>query len=163
MPYVRTKSQPVPRAITASSTAWSPAMPFTISFTVPSPPTATSRVAPPSAAERASAPSWPGRCDRSASPSSPSARARRSRLGQRRPVVPFADAGLTRKTVLPLMLGLGCDRGERDAGHPVDGGLELLVRDPRELLADDDVADREQAARLHTAQRSEREQDGGLH
>jgi len=49
MPYVRTKSQPVPRGITASSTSSRPAIPFTTSLTVPSPPTTTSRLAPPSA------------------------------------------------------------------------------------------------------------------
>src|SRR6266571_5327213 len=47
--YVRTKSQPVPRGITASSTS-RPAIPFTTSFTEPSPPTTTSSTAPPSTA-----------------------------------------------------------------------------------------------------------------
>jgi hypothetical protein len=40
------------------------------------------------------------------------------------------------------------DRRQRDARHPVDRGAQLVVGDPRELVADDDVADREQAPRL---------------
>ena len=71
------------------------------SFTEPSPPTTTSSRAPPSAASRASSARWPCRSLRSASPSSPVAAARRASSGQRRPVAPFADAGLTRKTVSP--------------------------------------------------------------
>src|SRR6266566_6335515 len=138
-----------------------PAIPFTISFTVPSPPTATRSDAPRSAALRASSPSSPGRLERSASPASPSSRARRSRDGQRRPVAPFADAGLTRKTVWPLMFGR--DRGECDPGHAIDGSLELVVRDPREVLADHDVADREQAACLDAPQRADCKKDGRLH
>ena len=55
IPYVRTKSQPVPRGTTASSGAASrPTSPFATSFTEPSPPTTTSSRAPPSAASRAS-------------------------------------------------------------------------------------------------------------
>jgi hypothetical protein len=50
---VRTKSHPVPRAITAISTFRS-ATPFTTSFTDPSPPTTTSSSAPAAAASRAS-------------------------------------------------------------------------------------------------------------
>ena len=75
-----------------------PARPFATSFTEPSPPTTTSSLAPPTAASRASSPRWPRRSLRSAGPSSPAAAARRWSSGQRRPVEPFADAGLTRKT-----------------------------------------------------------------
>ena len=70
MPYVRTKSQPVPRAITAISTS-SSAAPFATSFTEPSPPTTTSSFAPAPAACRASSVRCPGRSEKSASPFSP--------------------------------------------------------------------------------------------
>src|SRR5436309_11787260 len=160
MPYVRTKSQPVPRGITARSTPSRPARPCTTSFTVPSPPTATSSVAPSSAARRASSPSWRGRSEGRASPPRPSVAARCASSGQRRPVEPFSAAGLTRKTVSLMARN---DRLERDAGHAVDGGLELVVRDPRELLADHDVAHGQEAAGLHAAQGPDREEHGGLH
>jgi hypothetical protein len=58
---------------------------------------------------------------------------------------------------------IGGDRGEGDARHPVDGRLEFLVRDSRELAADDDVADRQQAARLDLAQSADREDHRRLH
>ena len=54
IPYVRPKSMPVPSGIVARSTS-RPAIPFTTSFSVPSPPTATTSVAPPSTALRARA------------------------------------------------------------------------------------------------------------
>src|SRR5690242_19583390 len=160
MPKVRTKSPPVPRWTTASSTSSTPAMPFTTSLTVPSPPTATIRRAPPIAASRASSARCSGRSDRNASPVSPRSAARRAISGQRFPVAPPSEAGLTRKAVL---LMVACDGRERDAGHAVDGGLEVLVGDARELAADDDVAHRQQTPGLHLAQRPEREDDGRLH
>src|SRR4029077_17747616 len=95
------------------------------------------------------------------SPLSPSPAARCASSGQRRPVTPLSDAGLTRKTV-PLM-GFRSDGRERDARHPVDGGAELVVGDPLELALDDDVADGEEAARLDLPKRAEREEDRSLH
>ncbi len=77
-----------------------PSRPFTTSWTVPSPPTTTSWVAPARTASAASSLSCPGRSDMSASPRRPSSAARRASTGHLRPVEPFADAGLTRKTVL---------------------------------------------------------------
>ena len=77
----------------------------------------------------------------------PAAAAARAISGQRRPVDPLADAGLTRKTVLML----GGDGRERDARHAVDGRTELLVGDALELALDHDVADGQQAARLDAA------------
>ena len=46
----------------------------------------------------------------------------------------------------------GCRRLERDPGHPVDRGAQLLVGDAHELALDDDVADGEQAAAVHPAE-----------
>jgi len=89
----------VPRAITAISTPSSPAIPFATSLTEPSPPTTTSSFAPSRAASAARWVSCPGFCEKSVSPVSPCAAASRAISGQRRPVDPFADAGLTRKTV----------------------------------------------------------------
>ena len=59
-------------------------MPLTTSFTVPSPPTATSSEAV-AAASRASSIRWPGRSESSASPCSPSAAARCASSGQSPP------------------------------------------------------------------------------
>src|SRR5919201_980230 len=160
IPYVRTKSQPVPRGITASSTPSRPASPCTISLTVPSPPTATTTDAPSSAACAASCPSCPGRSERSASPLNPSASARCASLGQPRPTAPPSAAGLTRKTVSLMAC---CDGLEGHAGHAVDGRAQVDIRDPRELLADHDVADRQQAARVDTAKGTDREQHRRLH
>src|SRR5580704_7642342 len=138
-------------AISASE----PAAPLTTSLRVPSPPTTTS--SPPSAAAAAaSSISWPGRSERIGSPPRPSARARASSSGQRRPVVPLPLAGLTRKTALRLIATAGGsplgERGslgdgdvERERRHPVDGGPQLLVGDAREDALDDDVAHRQQA------------------
>src|SRR5438105_10185165 len=150
---------PVPSGIVASSTPSRSAMPFTTSFSVPSPPTATTRRAPPSTAPRASSIKCPGCSEKSVSPSSPSADARRASSGQRFPVAPLLDAGLTKKTV--LMVG-GRDV-ERDARHAVDGGAQLVVADPLELALDDDVADGQEAAGLDAADRSDREQRRCLH
>src|SRR5438874_7886598 len=160
MPYVRTKSQPVPRGITASSTPPRPARPCTTSFTVPSPPTATTSKAPSSAARAASPPSWPGRSESSASPLRPSAAARSANSGQRRPTDPPSAAGLTRKTVSLMASGKG---RERDAGHAIDRSAKVDVGDPGELLADDDVAHSQQAARLDAAKGTDREQHSRLH
>src|SRR5512133_4368173 len=159
MRYVLTKSQPVPRGITATSTSSRPAIPFTTSLTVPSPPTITSRRAPASAASLASSPSCPGRSESRASPRSPREAALCASSGQRRPVAPFSDAGLTRKTT-SLM---GRDGRQRDPSHPVDRCAQVVVGDPRELLADDDVAHGEQAAGLDPTQRADREQHRRLH
>ena len=43
--------------------------------------------------------------------------------GQRLPVAPLSEAGLTRKTVLSA----ANDRLQGDPGHAVDRGLEVLV------------------------------------
>src|SRR5689334_18918682 len=152
---------PVPRGIVASS-GLPPARttPFTTSFSVPSPPTATTSSAPSRTACSASSVSCPGRSEKSVSPARPSASARRASSGQRLPVAPPADAGLTRKTARPLIGGRG---REGDARHPVDGGAQLLVRDPLELALDHDVADGEEAARVHLAQRAEGEEHRRLH
>src|SRR5512133_2889299 len=153
MPKVRMKSPPVPRCTTASSTPSPPAMPLTTSFTVPSPPTATTSRAPPVAASRARSARCSGRSERNASPVRPRSAARRAISGQRFPVVPPSEAGLTRKAVLLI----GGDRGQGDAGHAVDRRLEILVGDSSELAADDDVADGQQATRLDLAQGADRE------
>src|SRR5439155_13726447 len=117
-----------------------------------SPPTTTSRDAPPSAASRASVVSSPGRLEKSASPSSPAAAARRAISGHRRPVAQLSDAGLTRKTlsfkwssaahadndvgggggfvaaipgrVARSVLLAGRRRRECDPRHPVDRGAQ---------------------------------------
>src|SRR6476661_1827921 len=134
MPYVRPKSMPVPSGIVARSTS-RPAIPFTTSFSVPSPPTATTSVAPRSTAPRASS----IRCS-----------------GRRLPVAPLSDAGLTRKTVdtASQRSVIGDGHVERDLRHAVDGGAQIVVRDPLELALDDDVADGEQASGLDAAQRT---------
>src|SRR3954470_2667156 len=151
---------PVPSGMVASSVAVPPARcsPFTASLRVPSPPTATTRSAPPRAACSARSIRWPGRSEKSVSPASPRPAARCASSGQRLPVAPLLDAGLTRKTV--LIVG---DRREGDARHPVDRRAQLLVADPLEVALDDDVAHRQQAAGLHPPERAEREQDRRLH
>src|SRR6476646_4823528 len=158
MPEVRTKSQPVPRGITASSTS-RPAIPLTTSLTVPSPPTATSSEAL-AAASRASSVRWPGRSDISASPCNPSAAAWCASSGQRLPAAPASAAGLTRKVTALMAAGHG---RECDTRHAVDRGAQLVVRDARELLADHDVAHRQQAAGLDPAQCADREQHRRFH
>src|SRR3954468_5117290 len=152
---------PVPSGIVATSAAPPERrIPFTTSFSVPSPPTATSSAAPSRTARSASSIRCPGRSEKSASPRSPSPSARWASSGQRLPVAPPSDAGLTRKTVL---MGAGGGGRECDARHPVDGAAQFLVSDPLELALDDDVADREQAAGVHLAERAEREEDRSLH
>src|SRR4051794_17735727 len=157
---VRAKSRPVPRGTTASSGPTTPATPFTTSLTVPSPPTTTSS----SYSCAACAASWvisPAAEETSTSPFRPSCAARCASSGQRRPVEPPADAGLTRKTVRALMTG---GRGrERDPRHPVDPGLQLAVGDPREDALDGDVRHGERAARLRAAQRCDGEERRRLH
>src|SRR5262249_9365694 len=160
---VREKSQPVPRGTTASSTPLASVSPLTTSFTEPSPPTTTRKVAPPATASRASSARCPGRSERSASPESPSDVARWAISGQRRPVDPPAEAGLTRKTVGSLMAVAGRGGVERDPRHAVDGRAEVLVGDPYELALDHDVAHGQEAPGLHSPQRSDREQHRGLH
>src|SRR5918999_1933247 len=161
MPKVRAKSSPVPHGTTASShSAPSGKRPFTPSLTVPSPPTTTTSSAPATTALRVKSTTRPGASLSSASPSRPSSAALATSSGQRLPADQLPAAGLTTKAVL---MGLGRDRAERELGHLVDGGAHLLVRDADELTLDDDVADREEAARLDLAQSAEREQHGGLH
>src|SRR5262249_20726910 len=141
-----------------------PASPFTTSFTVPSPPTATSSSAPPSTAERASSRRCSGSSEKSASPVSPSCPARRASSGHRRPVAPPAEAGVTRETVRALLLLLVRRHGvESQLGHLVDRRLHLRVGDAHELVLDDDVRHGQQAAGPDLAQRTEREQRRGLH
>src|SRR5438067_1246595 len=135
------------------------ARPCTASFTVPSPPTTTSSAAPSSAAWRASFAMWPGLSEKNTSPLRPRLAARCAISGQRVRVDPFADAGLTRKTV-SLMAGRG---GERDSRHPVDRRLELGVGDPHELALDDDVAHGQQAPSLHASQGRDGEERRRLH
>src|SRR4051794_36514820 len=137
--------------------------PLTTSCTVPSPPTATTIAAPSSAAWRASSARPPGPALCATSGSRPKSRAWRSSSGQRLPVAPFAEAGLTRKTVRPLITVTGGHGGERQLGHLVDRALHVLVRDADELALDDDVADDQQAAGLDLLERPDREEHGRLH
>src|SRR3954469_1710194 len=161
IPYVRPKSMPVPSGMVASSVA-APARisPSTVSLIVPSPPTATTRPAPSRAACSASVEMWPGPVESSVSPLRPRPAARCASSGQRRPVTPLSEAGLTRNLV-PLMVG--GDGRERDTRHPVDRRAKLVVGDPLELALDDDVAHGEKAARLDLSQSAEREEDRSLH
>ena len=69
------------------------------SFSVPSPPTATTSVAPPSTAARASSIRWPGRSEKSVSPLQPELRCAVRQLGPALARGAVVDAGLTRKTV----------------------------------------------------------------
>src|SRR4051795_3998537 len=151
---------PVPSGITARSAA-PPARttPFADSLSVPSPPTATRSSAPSRTAASASSIRWPGRSEKSVVPSSPSCAARCASSGQRLPVAPLADAGLTRKTVLMV----GRNGRERDARHPVDRRTQLFVGDPLELTLDDDVADGEETADVHLPERADREEHSRLH
>src|SRR6266550_8163363 len=149
---------PVPSGIVASATPVS-ATPFTTSFSVPSPPTATTMVAPPATALRASSIRCPGRSEKSVSPLRPRRAARWASSGQRLPVPPLSDAGLTRKTVESVR-----DRDvEGDSRHPVDGGPQLVVGDALELALHDDVADGQQAPGLDAADRADREERRSLH
>ena len=143
-PAMRAKSQPVPRGMTAISTSRC-AMPFATSFTEPSPPTTTSSSAPPSTASPREVAQMAGplREERVAGRGRARAAAFAS-CGQRRPVAPLSDAGLTRKTALSRIRRRG---RERDPRHAVDRRAQLVVRDPLELSLDDDVADREQRSR----------------
>src|SRR5205807_7259666 len=126
----------------------------------PSPPTATTSSAPPATASRASSRRCPTASEKTASPVSPAAAARRASSGQRRPVAPPSDAGLTRKTVASVIVG---DRRERELGHLVDRLAHVLVGDPHELALDDHVAHDQQAAGLQLAERAQREQHRRLH
>jgi hypothetical protein len=96
---------PVPIGIVATShVALDRTSPFTTSLSVPSPPTATTSDAPLAAARSASSIRCPGRSEKSVSPSSPRCAARLASSGQRLPVTPLSDAGLTRKTVRPAVV-----------------------------------------------------------
>src|SRR5262245_18127190 len=165
MSNVRTKSQPVPRGITASSTSSSGERPFTTSFTDPSPPTTTRSFAPPATASAARAESRPGPSDMRASPSRPFDAARCAISGHRFPVVPAAEAGWTRKTVsAPLMAVATRGRGvQRDLRHAVDRGPQLLVADADELPLDHDVAHRQEAPAVDLPKRGDSEERRGLH
>src|SRR3954470_13250915 len=158
MPYVRPKSMPGPSGIVARSTSL-PATPFTTSFSVPSPPAATTRSAPPSTACRASSIRCPGPSEKSVSPVRPRRAARCASSGQRLPVRPLSDAGLTRKTVLLV----GDSDVEGDLRHAVDGAPQVVVGDALELALDDDVADGQEATRLDAADRPDREERPRLH
>src|SRR5438874_11391648 len=149
---------PVPSGIVASSTS-RPATPLTTSFSVPSPPTATTSLAPPSTASRARSIRCPGLSEKSVSPVRPSPAARWASSGQRFPVAPLADAGLTRKTACS---GSGRDF-ERDLRHPVDGRAQVLVGDPPEFAVDDDVAHGQLAPGLDAAERGDGEERRCLH
>src|SRR3954451_3256631 len=149
---------PVPSGIVARSTS-RPAIPFTTSFSVPSPPTATTSVAPPSTAPRASSIRWPARSEKSVPPVRPRRAARCASSGQRLPVAPLSDAGLTRKTVLLV----GDSDVEGDLRHAVDRRAQLVVGDALELALDDDVADGQEATRLDAADRPDREERRRLH
>src|SRR5262245_43437853 len=157
------KSRPVPSGRIPSSTREpSPARrsPSATSWTVPSPPTTTSSVAPSRTASAASSARWPGRFEISASPRRPASAARRAMSGQRRAVAPLSDAGLTRKTVRLMVVR---DGDERELGHLIDRRAQVLVGDALELALDDDVADGEEASRLDLAQRAECEEERSLH
>src|SRR5439155_15336281 len=103
---------------------------------VPPPRRGTGGARPPAAASLARLTRWPGRSERKVSPLSPRSAARRAISGQRLPVAPLSAAGLTRKAV--SLMRVRRDRRQSDAGHPVDRGLEVLVRDPGERSLDDD-------------------------
>ena len=133
--------------------AAAPPMPFTTSFTDPSPPTTTRRVAPPDTAsgrERREVP-------RALGDERVAARARRAGGAMRdlRPALARRAArerGLTRKTVRPLMaVARRGRRVESDPRHAVDRRPELVVRDPHELALDDDVAHGQEAAAVDAA------------
>src|SRR5712691_6445788 len=120
--------------MTARSTPPRPTIPDATSLTVPSPPATTSS-APSSAACRARSRRCSGRSEKRTSPVRPSAAARCASSGQRRPVAPPADAGLTRKTVVRALVLVG-NRLERQLGHLVDREPHVLVGDPLELALD---------------------------
>ena len=96
---------------------------------------------------------------------------------QRLPVEPLADAGLTRNTVgvteAPTVRGdrlqsvpwgsPACDGPQGQLSHLVHRCAHLLIGNADELALDHDVAHRQHAAGLHLAERTEREQHGGLH
>ncbi len=189
---LRAKSLPVPSGDDRELDAVGhpiPMSPSTTSWTVPSPPTTTSLVAPPSTASRARSPRCPGRSLWSVFPSSPAAAARRASSGHRRPVEPFAAAGLTRKTRFPgsareapgssrVFTSLPSRWRFRDAKAPGYSAVttcrassviwstaerHLVVGDADELALDDHVRDDEHAAGLDPPQCAQGEEDGRLH
>src|SRR6266571_268160 len=79
--------------------------PFTTSFSVPSPPTATTVLAPAASASRAKSVARPRRSVRCTSNAPPSSLRRSASCArQRRPVFPFEEAGFTMKTVSAAMV-----------------------------------------------------------
>src|ERR1035437_10003837 len=146
----RTKSEPVPRGISASSTLlrFLP-RPFTISFSDPSPPTSTSLRAPALTAAAASSASSPGCSEMNASPTRPALAAWCAISGQRLAVEPPAEAGLTRKTV-SLMAGSSVVRDllwqDREVAKlrtpPPDQVLAFCAENPVERVFLEDLARR---------------------
>ena len=156
MPNVRTKSQPVPRGMTASSTpsALGDAVDDLVHGAVaaddheqlarlPRRRRAASAVELPRLLgdERVSREPERGCAVRDLGP----ALARRASAGGR---VDEEDGAAGLMAVLAGRRGV-----ERDPRHPVDRGTQLVVGDPHELALDDDVAHREQAAAVDAAQR----------
>ena len=122
---------------------------------------ATISFAPRSAASRASRPSWPGPVGEQRVAGQAERRGLVRELGPAPPGGAVLGGRVDEEDGLcSVVVGRG---RERDAGHAVDGGAQLVVGDPRELALDDDVADGEQAGGLDVAQGAEREEDGGLH
>src|SRR6266571_7277188 len=108
---VLAKSEPVPTGRNARRASWvrrSPSCarkPFTASFSVPSPPTATTVLAPAASASRARSVACPRRSVRCTSNAPPSSLRRSvSCVRQRRPVFPFEEAWFTMKTVSAAMV-----------------------------------------------------------
>ena len=144
---MRTKSQPVPRGITASSPAVAARDPVGDLVDGAVAADDDEQLAPSSAASRASSARWPGRSEKSASPSSPGVAAA---VGELRPAlagravvgrrVDEEDDSVGVRSVLAVI------GRERELGHLVDGRAQLLVGDALELALDDDVADGEEAA-----------------
>src|SRR4249920_1303183 len=165
---VFTKSHPEPRGITASSasglTAASPSKnPFATSDTVPSPPTATISPAPSRSAARVSSDACPAASVARTSRSRPRAAAARAISGQRRAVRPLSDAGFTTMTPVAVRLMVVHRGRQRQPGHPLDCCRELLVADPHELLAADEVRDDQDARGRDAAERGDREEHRCLH
>ena len=142
--------------------------PLTASFTVPSPPTATTTVAPSAAARSASAAMWPGRVREQRLADEPVLGGSVSDLrpDAARPAV--VRGGIDEKRDVPV---LGHDASvlrvshgaERELGHAVDRLGEGVVADALPVVAGEQVGDDEQRAGVDAAQRGDGEQGGGLH
>ena len=94
------------------------------------------------------------------SPSSPRCAARCAISGQRLPVAPLSDAGLTRKTV-SLMTGVAVARATRVIRSTAAFISSSVIRlnSPSTTMS----LTVEQAAGLHAAERADGEERGGLH